>query len=87
MSGCGTTSSHYLNNAYGKDEFRTGPVGLIALRGIDVKYVIWDCQEDRAVSYGIYEDSMHASFFFTQGEWLNLMKKASGSLIRYSPLR
>lgn len=36
MTGCGTTSSHYMDKEYGRDVFRAGPVGLIALRGSDV---------------------------------------------------
>lgn len=53
---------------------------------LKLKYVIWDCKGDRAVSYGTYEDSIQASFFFTEGEWLNLMNHAAGALLRNSPL-
>ncbi len=54
---------------------------------LTLKFAIWDCKKERAVSYGTYEDSMQASFFFTKGEWLNLMDRASGVLLRNSPLK
>lgn len=53
---------------------------------LSMSYAIWDYQKDAPVSYGKFTTDMSASYFFTQGEWLGMMEKAAGEVVRHSPL-